>query len=306
MTNREPPELLVVGAGPAGVSAALWAETLGLRTALIEASEGPGGQLHHIHFRPLNFAGAAPGDGPAIAGSFGTQLGASGVETHYGMRAASLDPAAPAIRTDAGERIPARAVLIATGVRRRRLEVPGERELEGRGVSFSATQDKARFAGEDVVVAGGGDAAFENALILTGVGCRVTLVVRGRPRARGEFRERVAADPHIEVLEDTRITAIEGDRRMRTVHLEGPRGAFAMEAAGLVIKIGVIPNTEWLAGTLERDAEGYVPVDEHFGTSQPRVWAAGEVTHPALAGLAVAIGQGALAAGSIRAALRGE
>jgi alkyl hydroperoxide reductase subunit AhpF len=76
--------------------------------------------------------------------------------------------------------------------------------------------------------------------------------------------------------------------------------------AGLVVKVGVIPNAEWLAGTLDRDAEGYVPVDEHFATSHAHVWAAGEVTRPPLAGLAVAIGQGALAAGAIRSALRGD
>jgi len=300
------PDLLVVGAGPAGVSAALWAQTLGLSTIVIEGGESPGGQLHHIHFRPVNLAGAAPGDGPAIAKTLAGQLGASGIETRCGVTAAALEPAVPAVRTTAGDRIEAQAVLITTGVRRRRLGVPGERELEGRGVSFSATQDRARFAGEDVVVAGGGDAAFENALLLTEVGCRVTLVVRGRPRARREFRERIAADPRIDVLESTRIVSIAGDDRLRTVRLEGARGAFELPAAGLVIKVGVIPNTEWLAGALERDAEGYVPVDEQFGTSQPRIWAAGEVTRPPLAGVGVAIGQGALAASAIRVALRGD
>ncbi|MBI1796475.1 MAG: NAD(P)/FAD-dependent oxidoreductase [Candidatus Eisenbacteria bacterium] len=300
------PDLLVVGAGPAGVSAALWAATLGLCTTVIEAGASPGGQLHHIHFRPLNLAGSAPGDGPAIAAALADQLRANAIETRCGVTAAALEPAAPAVRTASGERIAARAVLIATGVRRRRLDVPGERKLEGRGVSFSATQDRARFAGEDVMVAGGGDAAYENALILAEAGCRVTLVVRGRPRARREFRDRVAAVPAIDVLEATRITAISGDDRLRAVRLDGPRGAFELPAAGLVIKVGVIPNAEWLAGALERDPEGYVPVDEHCGTSQPRVWAAGEVTHPPLAGLAVAIGHGALAAAAIRTALRGE
>jgi thioredoxin reductase (NADPH) len=191
-------------------------------------------------------------------------------------------------------------------VRRRRLDVPGERELEGRGVSFSATQDRARFAGEDVAVAGGGDAAFENALLLAAVDSRVTLIVRGRPRARREFRERVAADPRIEVLEHTRIAAIEGEGGVRALKLEGPRGAFALPVSGVVVKVGVIPNTEWLAGAVERDPDGYVPVDEHFATSHPHVWAAGEVTRPAVAGFAVAIGHGALAAGAIRSSLRGD
>lgn len=306
MAASELPDLLVVGAGPAGVSAALWALTLGLRPLVIESGPSPGGQLQHIHFQPVNFAGVPAGDGPAIAATLAAQLAGAAIETRCGVSAVAVEPAAAAIRTTAGERLAAHAVLVTTGVRRRRLDVPGERELEGRGVSFSATQDRARFAGEDVAVAGGGDAAFENALLLASVGARVTLIVRGRPRARREFRERVAADPRIEVLEDTGIAAIEGGDRVRALKLEGPRGAFALPVAGLVIKVGVIPNTEWLAGMVERDADGYVPVDEHFATSHPHLWAAGEVTRPAVAGFAVAIGQGALAAGAIRSSLRGD
>jgi thioredoxin reductase (NADPH) len=306
MAAPDLPDLLIVGAGPTGVSAALWAVTLGLRPLVIESGAAPGGQLHHIHFEPVNFAGVPRGDGPVVAATLAAQLADARIEARCGVPAAALEPGAAAIRTAAGERLAAHAILIATGVRRRRLEVPGERELEGRGVSFSATQDRGRFAGEEVAVAGGGDAAFENALLLAGVGSRVTLIVRGRPRARREFRERVAADPGIEVLEQTRIAAIEGGDRVRALRLEGPRGAFALPVAGLVVKAGVIPCTEWLTGAVERDADGYVPVDEHFATSHPHVWAAGEVTRPAVAGFAVAIGQGALAAGAIRSSLRGD
>jgi len=97
-----------------------------------------------------------------------------------------------------------------------------------------------------------------------------------------------------------------GEERVRAVRLEGPSGTFELPAAGLMVKAGVIPNTEWCARTLECDAEGYVPVDEHFGTMQPRVWAAGDVARPPLAAIAVALGHGALAVHAIRAALRGE
>jgi thioredoxin reductase (NADPH) len=299
-------DLLIVGAGPAGASAALWARTLGLSTLVLEAGPAPGGQLHHIHFRPTNVAGAVEGHGPAIASALAGQLAAVGIEVRCGDAAVAFDPAALVVRTTAGERLKALAVLVACGVRRRRLEVPGESELEGRGVSFSATQDRERFAGEDVVVVGGGNAAFENALILAEVGCHVTLVVRGRPRARQEFRERVAAAPQIEVLEGTRVTAVLGEERMRAVRLAGARGEFDLPAAGLVVKVGVIPNTGWCAGALELDAEGYLLVDDHLGTSHPRVLAAGDVTRPSLAGIAVALGQGALAAAAVRAMLRGD
>lgn len=300
------PDLLIVGAGPAGASAALWARTLGLSTLVLEAGPAAGGQLHQIHFRPANLPGAVEGQGPAIAAALADQLAAGEIEIRCGAAAALLEPAAPAVWTAAGERLEARAVLVATGVSRRRLEVPGEHELEGRGISWSATQDRDRFAGEEIVVAGGGDGAFENALLLAEVGCRVTLAVRGTARVRREFHQRVAAEPRIEVLEGTRVTAVLGDERVRAVRLTGARGEFELPAAGLVVKVGVIPNTEWCAGALEVDAEGYLPVDDQFGTSQPRVWAAGDVTRPPLAGIAVALGQGALAAAAIRTVLRGD
>jgi thioredoxin reductase (NADPH) len=216
----------------------------------------------------------------------------------------ALEPGAPAVRVAGGDRIAAGAVLIATGLRRRRLEVPGERELEGHGVGWSATQERTGLAGEDVVVAGGGDGAFESALLLAEVGCRVTLAVRGAPRARREFRARVVAEPRIELLTGTRVIRVAGSGRVQAVRLAGPRGEFDVAAAGLIVKAGVIPNTEWCAGAVELDAEGYLPVDERFGTSRPRVWGAGDVTRPALAGIAVAIGQGALAAAAVRAVLR--
>jgi thioredoxin reductase (NADPH) len=300
------PDLLIVGAGPAGVSAALWARSFGLSTRVLEAAATAGGQLHHIHHPLATLAGAGGGDGPALARTLASELAAAGIEVRYRSEAVGLDPAGPAVRVAEGGALPASAVLVATGVRRRRLEVPGERALEGRGVSWSATQDRSRFAGDEVVVAGGGDGAFENAWLLAEVGCAVTLAVRHRPRARREFRERVAASPRIEVLKDTRVTAALGEQRLRAVRLAGPRGEFELPAAGLVVKVGVVPNTGWCAAELECDADGYVPVDEQFGTAHPRVWAAGDVARPPLAGIAVAMGHGALAVASIRAALRGE
>lgn len=300
------PDLVIVGAGPAGVAAALWAKSLGLSTRVLEAEATAGGQLHHVHQPLANLPGATGGDGPALARTLADELASAGIDVRYGHAAQALEPEVPAVRSADGTRHVAGAVLIVTGVRRRRLEVPGEREYEGRGVSASATQDRARFAGEEVVVVGGGDGAYENALLLADVGCAVTLVVRGAPRARREFRDRVAASPRIEVLEGTRVVAVAGEERVRAVRLEGPRGTFEQPAAGLVVKIGVVPNTEWCASALELDADAYLSVDEHFGTSRPRVWAAGDVARPPLSGIAVAFGQGALAVHAIRSVLRGE
>jgi len=299
------PDLLVVGAGPCGVSAALWARSLGLDVLVLEGATSPGGQLLHVYAPPLNFAGAADGDGPALAGRLGRQIEAAAVPVRYGDPARLLEAGAPVVHTVAGERFEAGAILIASGVRRRPLDVPGVPELEGAGVSYSATQDRAGFAGEDVAVIGGGDAAFENALLLAEVGCRITMVVRSRARARGDFLARVAADPRIELIEDTRVTAIEGEDHVQAVRLEGARGAFSLPVAGLVIKVGVLPNSEWCRGAVECDPDGYPFVDERLATSHPRAWAAGDVTRPPLFGLAAAVGQGALAVEAIRSALKG-
>ena len=303
-----PPDVLIVGAGPAGVSAALWARTFGLEPRLIESGPVAGGQLLHVHFHPSDLAGVPEGDGPAIAAAMARQLAEAGIAARCGVAATALEPgrgagARPAVIAAGGERIEADAILIATGVRRRRLEVAGERELEDRGVSYSATRDRAQFAGRHVVVAGGGDAAYENALLLTAVGCTVTLAVRGAPRARAEFRARVAADPRITVREHTRVTAVGGDDRLRAVRLAGPAGEEDVPAAGLVIKAGVIPNTEWCRDSLASDAEGFLFVTASLAASQPHVWAAGDVTRPALPAIAVAIGHGALAAAAIRRAM---
>jgi thioredoxin reductase (NADPH) len=298
-------DLLVVGAGPAGVSAALWARSLDLSAVVLECEARAGGQLQSIFFEPREVPALAPGDGPALAARYMAQLATAGIEVRLGLGAREILPAAEGVtvRDASGASHAARALLIATGLMRRRLGVPGEVELEGRGVSTSSTRDRAQLAGRHVAVVGGGDAAFENALLLAEVGCRVLLLVRGRPRARAEFRERVRAAPGIEVLEDTRVAAILGESHVRAVRLEGSRGALERAVAGVVIKIGSLPNTEWCRAAVVCDGDGYVLADPRGRTSLGRVWAAGDVTRPALPSLSVAYGTAALAVADVRAAL---
>jgi len=298
-------ELVVVGAGPAGVSAALWARARELDVLLLEAGPGPGGQLQRVYFEPREIAGWAGGDGQALAGTYRRQLVERAIPVRFGAAVERLVQGDDwSLVLAGGEELRARAVLVASGARARRLDVPGEREFEDRGVSTSATRDRARLAGRTVVVVGGGDAAFENALHLAGHGGQVTLLVRGAPRARHTFRERVARESRIEVRTETRVTAIEGDSVVRAVRVAGPGGGSRIACEGVVVKVGVVPNTEWCADVLARDPAGHVRVGPDLATSAPGVWAAGDATGPTLPCVPVAHGQGALAIAAIRTALR--
>ena len=302
------PELVIVGAGPAGVSAALWARSRDLDAVVLEALNEPGGQLHHVHFQPRDLPGVQGATGPALAAIYATQLRDTSIAVRYGVTAASLERAgdgAPVVVTEDGERIEAHAALILTGARRRRLEVPGEREFEERGVSYSATRDRERLRGRPVAVVGGGDAAYENALILAAADCAVTLIVRGAPRARKEFRERVAAEPRIRVLEDARVTAIVGRAEVEALIVATSHGEQRLPVEGVVIKVGEVPNSEWCRTAVSLDAEGFVTVNARYRTSRRDVWAAGDIVRPALPSIAVAIGTAALAVADIRGELRG-
>ncbi len=299
--------LVVVGAGPAGVSAALWARAYELPVLLLDGGERPGGQLHWVHFHPHDVPGFESGDGAALAATYARQLATANVPLRTNARAAALEPAhadaGPAVRLESGERIAASAVLVASGVRRRRLDVPGAAALEGRGVSYSATRDRERLAGRRVVVISGGDAAYENALLLARESSDVTLLVRGTPRARAEFRGRAAAEPRVVVRAGARVTAVLGDDGVRAVRFEDAGGVHELAAEGVVVKIGVVPNSEWCADALALDADGYVRVDERLATSARLVWAAGDITRPLPPSIPVAIGQGAQAVATIRAAI---
>ncbi len=299
-------DLVIVGAGPAGVSAALWACSLHLDVELIEAAAVPGGQLQHVHFHPRELPGIEFGHGRAIAQTYLRQLLDARVPLRWETRALGLEGGAtPSLTLADGTRLAARALLVASGARRRRLEVPGEVEYTDRGVSTSATRDRATLAGRVVAVIGGGDAAYENALLLAAVGCTVTLLVRGTPRARAEFRARVEADPRITVRTHAQVVAFEGDDVLRRVRIQEGGHTHLLEVEGVVVKVGVVPNTEWCRPALAHDADGWLTVDDTFATSLPGVWAAGDIVRPRLPSLSVAAGHGALAVAAIRSHLHG-
>ncbi|HMF55455.1 MAG TPA: NAD(P)/FAD-dependent oxidoreductase, partial [Pyrinomonadaceae bacterium] len=204
-------DVIIIGAGPAGLSAALWCDDLGLDALLLEQESEIGGQLLSIHNTIENYLGAHASNGRELRDRFAAQIEDSEFDLWTGVEIESVDLRARRIQLRSGEELQAISIIIATGVRRRRLNVPGEAEFEGRGIIESGARDRDLFAGKDVCVVGGGDAAAENALSLAEVCPTVTLVHRGdRLRARREFIEKLRGEHCITVFTRARVRRIMG------------------------------------------------------------------------------------------------
>jgi thioredoxin reductase (NADPH) len=197
------------------------------------------------------------------------------------------------------ERLRARVLLIATGLRRRQLGVPGERELLGRGVSYSANRDRAAVAGRPVVVIGGGTGGVEDALLCSEVGCDVTLLHRSaRFSARTDFLARARKDPRIRIVPNAEVRAIVGEERVESVEY-GTKGSGlkrVVRADAVFVRIGWEPRTDLLRGQLRLDRAGYLRASLGGATGVPGVFAAGDVCSPRCPTIANASGQGAAAA----------
>src|SRR5437016_6060397 len=182
-------DVLIIGAGPAGLSAARWCDDLGLDTIVLEQNEEVGGQLLSVHNPIENYLGVQAANGPELRNRFVEQTKNCDFDLWTNVEIEGIDLKARRMTLRTGESLKSIAMIVATGLRRRKLGIPGETDFEGRGIIESGARDRNLFAGKDVCVIGGGDAAVENALLLAEVCPTVTLVHRNKAlRARREFR----------------------------------------------------------------------------------------------------------------------
>ncbi len=292
-------DVIIIGAGPAGLSAARWCDELGLDTLLLEQATEVGGQLHNV-FNPIkNYLGIEAEDGRQLLEHFNRSLADAEFDQWTGVSIESVDLRARKIALRSGEKLQAIAIIIATGVRRRELGVEGEKELVGKGIIESAARDSDKFAGHDVCVVGGGDAAAENALQLAKVCPTVTMVHRGkRLRARREFTEQLPTNHCITVFSESVLTRIIGDNHVEAVEIKRKEGLkpFQLAVRGVLIRIGVDPNTEMFRDQIELDEKGYVRISSEHETSVPFVFAIGDVSNPIAPTISGATGAGATAA----------
>jgi thioredoxin reductase (NADPH) len=292
-------DVIIIGAGPAGLSAALWCDELGLDTLVVEQAAEVGGQLLRVHNSVENYLGARAANGRELRDAFAAQVEACEFDLWTEAEIEGVDLKAKRVRLRSGEELQGIALVIATGVRRRRLGVPGEAEFAGRGVLESGRLERESVAGEDVLVVGGGDAAAENALLLAETCATVTLVHRGRSlRARPEFAERLRGEHRVTVFNETTLQRILGGERVESAEIlrAGALKPMRMAVRGVLVRVGVEPNTELFAGQLHTDERGYVVVTGEQETSAEMVFAVGDVSSPLAPTISGATGAGATAA----------
>jgi thioredoxin reductase (NADPH) len=299
-------DAIIIGAGAAGLSAALWCEELGLDALVLEAGAEVGGQLLNVYNPINNYLGLRAENGRELRDIFAAQIEDCEFDLWTETEIESVDLRARRVQLRSGEELQAISIMIATGVRRRRLGIPGEAELAGRGVVQSATRDRELLAGRDVCVVGGGDAAAENALLLAEVCPTVTLVHRGKKlSARAEFVERLRSEHCITVFTESEAQRIIGAEHVEAIEIlrRGAIKPFQMAVGGVLIRIGVEPNAELFQGQLQQDERGYINVSSEQETSIENVFAIGDISNPRSPTISSATGAGATAAKVLAARL---
>ena len=300
-------DLVVVGSGPAGLTAALYAAREGIESLVIERS-GVGGQAG-ITDRLDNFPGFPEGvSGDEFAHRLRTQAERFGVEILAAQEATGIEVNGSyrTVRLADGQEICSRAILLATGSTYRRLDIPGEEDFIGAGVHFCATCDGPFYRDKDVVVIGGGNSAGEEGLFLTRFARSVTIVNRNPELSASEIVVRRVEDhPEVELRNNVIATEFKGDRRLESVVLEDIVTGETSEVRpdGVFVFIGQSPNTEMARSVVEVDERGYIKTYAALNTSVDGIFAAGDCRAGSTKQAASAAGEGAAAALAIRSYL---
>ncbi|QXI25850.1 alkyl hydroperoxide reductase subunit F [Pseudomonas vanderleydeniana] len=301
LNAKEAFEVLVVGGGPAGASAAIYAARKGIRTGV--AAERFGGQVLDT-MAIENFISVQETEGPKLARALEEHVRQYDVDIMNLQRASALIPAKNAgelheVRFESGASLKAKTVILATGARWREMGVPGEQEYKAKGVCFCPHCDGPLFKGKRVAVIGGGNSGVEAAIDLAGIVSHVTLLeFDSKLRADAVLQRKLYSLPNVKVITSALTSEVKGDGQKVTglVYKDRDSGEFhTVDLEGIFVQIGLLPNTDWLKGTIELSPRGEIIVDARGETSLPGIFAAGDVTTVPYKQIVIAVGEGAKA-----------
>lgn len=291
-------DIAIIGGGPAGLSAGLYAARGGAEALLFEEMFVGGQATRTMQIE--NYPGFPQGiEGSELGMRMEQQASRLGLQFQYNtVEALSLSGSVKRIRAGGGQ-IEARTVILCTGAKPRKLGLPREEALEGMGISYCATCDGAFFKGREVAVVGGGDTALSEALYLARFAAKVYLIHR-RDALRGcaALQKAVFAEPKIEVVWNHVVTALQGAQKLEEIYLQNTQTGDMMEraVAALFVAVGVSPNTALVLGQLELAGNGHIPADQQMRTTLAGVYAAGDVRDTPLRQVVTAAADGAVAA----------
>jgi thioredoxin reductase (NADPH) len=291
-------DVIIVGAGPAGLAAGLYAARMNLRAVLLDQGP-PGGQLLNTELIE---------DYPGFESILGSDLAIKMAEhaRNFGLDIREFEPVrdidlegthTKVVTLESGSELRAPAVILAAGGLPRKLQVPGELEFAGRGVSYCAVCDGAFFRGQELAVVGGGDAALEEGDFLTRYASKVTILHRrDQFRAQPILQSRARANPKVQFVLNAQVREIHGDEKVSGLRYVQAGVEKELPLGGVFIFVGFLPNSQLLKPHVEHDAAGYLVTDRNMQTSIPGIWAVGDVRAQLTKQIATAVGDGTTAA----------
>ncbi|TCN23948.1 alkyl hydroperoxide reductase subunit F [Mesobacillus foraminis] len=297
LSDKDPYDVLVVGGGPAGASAAIYAARKGIRTGIV--AERFGGQVMDT-MGIENFIGTKYTEGPKLVASLEEHVKEYGIDVMNLQRAKGLEKKDfVELELENGAVLKSKTVILSTGARWRNVGVPGEAEFKNKGVAYCPHCDGPLFEGKHVAVIGGGNSGIEAAIDLAGIVKHVT-VLEFMPELKADavLQERLYSLPNVTVLKNVQTKAITGTDKVNGIsYIDRETGEeHHVELEGVFVQIGLVPNTDWLGETIERTRFGEIVVDKHGATNIPGVFAAGDCTDSAYKQIIISMGSGATAA----------
>ena len=297
LSAKEPFDVLVVGAGPAGASAAIYAARKGIRTGIV--AERFGGQIQDT-LGIENFIGTIYTEGPKLASSLEAHVKEYDIDVINSQRAKRLERKdLIELELESGAVLKAKSLIISTGARWRNVNVPGEAEFKNKGVAYCPHCDGPMFAGKRIAVIGGGNSGVEAAIDLAGIVEHVT-VLEFMPDLKADqvLQDRLFSLPNVTVIKNAATKEITGTDRVNGLSYVDRKTeeTHHIELEGVFVQIGLVPNTEWLGDTVERNRFGEIVVDDRGATNVPGVFAAGDCTTSPYKQIIISMGSGATAA----------
>ncbi|AVX07215.1 NAD(P)/FAD-dependent oxidoreductase [Bacillus sp. Y-01] len=295
-------DVLIIGGGPAGISAAVWCKRLGVECLLLEEQAQLGGQLFTIYNEIIDYPGIQAENGIEMQRKMVQHFMDMDCLYEVNTKVNSIDERSKTVKVKQQEtekEIGYTYLILATGSSQRKLGVPGEQQMTDRGEVYSASADGERLKGKRVALIGGGDRAFEGAHLLASQAKQVYLIHRSTHfKAREQYVEKVLSDPGIKVMTDTEVTAIHGKHHVTSIDLKAKnKESQNLSVDAVLIRLGVAPNAELIKEKVSTTQSGLIVINEVHQSSNPYIYAIGDAcTNPLFSSISSSAGQGAIVA----------